>query len=153
MATEKTIEINGVSYPVYATVEDADAYFSTVFNSNWADISEDDKKKLLVSATREIDRGSWKGTKKEENQPLQFPRIIAGKETSEDVLTMACCEEAAAIYTSGSVVGADTNGIKSMKVQDTEIEFLDNRTEKMYQSDAAYDLLKPYKKKSTRVLY
>lgn len=149
----KTITINEKEYPVYATIEDADEYFDAMFNSNWANIAEEEKAKLLVSATRKIDRGSWKGVKKEENQDLQFPRLILGKETDEEILTMACCEEALAIYTSGNVTGANTQGIKSMKVQDTQIEFLDNREEKMYQSDAAYDLLKPYMRKGTTVLY
>lgn len=149
----KTVTINEKEYPVYATVEDANDYFNAMFNSNWQNIADEEKAKLLVSATRKIDRGTWKGVKKDEEQELQFPRCIAGKETDEEVLTMACCEEALSIYTSGSITGADTQGIKSMKVQDTQIEFLDNRVEKEYQSDAAYDLLKPYMRKGTTVLY
>lgn len=148
-----TITINNKEYEVYATVAEADDYFNATFNSNWSNIEEQDKEKLLVSATRKIDRGYWKGAKKEEDQALQFPRIINNKETDDNILMMACCEEAIGIYESGSAVGYDTQGIKSMSVQDTQIEFEVNRVEKDYQSDAAYDLLKPYMKKATRVLY
>ena len=149
----KTVTINDIEYPVYATVEEADNYFNATFNCSWKDISEDDKGKLLVSATREIDRGDWLGVKKDEEQELEFPRIIYKKETDENVLMMACCEEALAIYSSGSSVNADTQGIKSMQVQDTRIDFESNSEVKMFQSDAAYDLLKPYMIKSTRVVY
>lgn len=59
----KYININGKEYPVYATVEEADEYFAAFFNSGWDAISDEDKAKLLVSATRSIDRMQFAGEK------------------------------------------------------------------------------------------
>lgn len=140
----KTVDINGKHYPVYATIEEADDYFAGFFNSEWEEIDKDDKLKLLVSATRSIDRGNYAGEKVDSSQELEFPRIIYHEQTSDKILTEACCEEALAIYNWDSATGCDISGIKSMKVQDTSIEFDGNQEKKQFKSENANKLLYPY---------
>ena len=147
----KQINIDGKQYPVYATVEDADGYFGGAFGSNWETLDDDVKEKLLVSATRSIDKCEYRGKKVEEGQYLQFPRIIDGKQTDDDLLMRACCEEASAIYDSGQT--KDYRGIKAMKVQDTSIEFSSNASDSEYSSDVVDDMLLPYRYLGISVLY
>lgn len=149
----KQIEINGIIYPVYATISDADNYFNASYGSAWDSIYDDDKEKLLVSATRSIDRAEYRGVKKEESQVLQFPRIINGKETDETLLTQACCEEAIAIYNKGNSYVANITGIKKVDVQDTSIEFKDSAETGEFNSDIVDDLLRPYRFLGVSVLY
>lgn len=149
----KTVQINGIEYPVYATIEDANNYFNASFGNNWNEVSDEDKAKLLVSATRSIDRDEWKGVKKEENQPLAFPRLLNDKETDAELLLRACCEEAIAIYNNGKTSQYNTEGIQSMRVQDTEITFKSGAEEQHYFSNAVEDILKEYRYYGIRVLY
>lgn len=149
----KIIEINENEYPTYATVEEADDYFTAFYGSVWEEIDEEDKKKLLVSASRTIDYGEWRGYKVDEEQKQAFPRIINGKETDEDLLMKACCEEALGIYQSGNNGIANTDGIQSVRVQDTEITFKSNATEQEFHSNAVEDILRPYRYLGVSVLY
>lgn len=71
----KTVSINEKEYPVYATVDEADAYFAGFFNSKWDSISGDDKAKLLVSATRSIDRMQFAGKKLILSNHLNFQEL------------------------------------------------------------------------------
>ena len=149
----KTIEINGIEYPTYATVEEADDYFNASFGASWEEINDYDKEKLLISATRSIDKGEYRGQKVEESQLLEFPRIINGKETSETILMKACCEEAQAIYDKGTSATADIDGVKRVEVQDTAIEFKDSSETSEFVSDVTDDLLRPYRYLGVSVLY
>lgn len=149
----KTIEINSKEYPTYATIEEADDYFAAFYGSVWHEIDDEDKKKLLVSASRNIDYGEWRGRKVDEDQKQAFPRIINGKETDETLLMIACCEEALGIYQAGSSGTANTDGIASVKVQDTQITFKSNATEQEFHSDTVEDILRPYRYLGVSVLY
>lgn len=145
------ININGKEYPTYATVEQADEYFQASYGSEWENLDDEDKEKLLVTATRSIDKSEYRGKKADEEQPLQFPRIINGKLTDDDLLMRACCEEAMAIYSNGQT--KDYRGIKRIDVQDTSIEFNSNVEDSQYASDVVDDLLLPYRYLGVSVLY
>ncbi len=119
--TNKTIIINGKEYYTYATVEDADEYFAANYGGEWENISENQKQKLLITATRVIDRKDYQGEKADENQPLKFPRVINGKETSEQTLIIACSELAADIYSDNGI--DPVNNIKSVSLGDSSISF------------------------------
>lgn len=149
----KTVTINDIEYPVYADVADADKHFNASFGSNWSSVSVEDKAKLLVSATRTIDGGEWRGVPVDEQQELAFPRIIYGKQTDDNLLIKACCEEAQAIYKSGTSEYTDAQGIETIKVQDTQITFKANAEEKQFKSEAVEDLLRPYMYQGVSVLY
>ena len=90
------ITINGFDFYSYATVAQADEYFSAKFGSEWANIDEEDKKKLLVTATREIENLCFQGVKIDKEQPLKFPRKICCLEIEADnPKIIACCAEIA----------------------------------------------------------
>ena len=119
--TMKTITINEKEIPVYCTVEEADQYFSEKFGGeNWAEQTEDNKKRAIITATRKLNQLTYKGFKVDVQQPLQFPRYYkpnyASKRnyTSEanavriygksyilieepEEMVFACCEEAASL--------------------------------------------------------
>lgn len=149
----KTVTINGIEYPTYATTKEADDYFNAFFSSAWDCIDEVDKAKLLVSATRTIDAQEWRGVKKEETQELAFPRLINKVETDERLLMKACCEEAIAIHKSGTSSTLNTEGIQSVTVQDTTVTFTANAQEKSFKSNIVDDILRPYRYLGVSVLY
>lgn len=149
----KTVIINEIEYPTYATVKDADNYFNAFFGSTWEQIDEVDKAKLLVSATRTIDTQEWRGVKKDETQELAFPRLINKVETDEKLLIKACCEEAISINKSGTSSTENTEGIKSVTVQDTTISFKENSQEKAFKSNVVEELLRPYRYLGVSVLF
>lgn len=82
MGTVSTVTISTYDYSVYALtadpVADADEYFAAHIDAaEWTASTTDGKKKLLVSATRLLDRAvRWSGTQTDPDtpQPLQWPR-------------------------------------------------------------------------------
>lgn len=72
-----TVTINAVTYTVYANVATADQYWNagtqTQFET-WDALTDDEKARGLVSATRLIDRQHWLGEKTDDAQALAFPR-------------------------------------------------------------------------------
>ena len=126
-----TITINDFNFISYATVEDADKYFSAKFGSTWANIQSEEKAKLLVTATREIENLQFQGIELDPDQPLKFPRVICCSHIkAEDESLIACCAEIAnAIYNIGeiacNVVTPNASNIKSMGIGDTSITYKD----------------------------
>lgn len=114
----KTITLNNKEIPVYCTVEDADQHFAEKFGAdNWENQTTETKQKLLITATRKLNKLCLKGFPCEINQPLLFPRFfkvnylskrtytseanavtIHGKELiyieQSTEMLFACCEEA-----------------------------------------------------------
>ena len=121
----KVIYLFGKDFNVYATVEDADLYFSAMFGNNWAEIGEIQKAQLLITATRQIDRQDFQGVVVDEEQPLKLPRIIAGKPTDDDLVTEACCELALQIYQNGNS-NVNVNDVQSVSLGDSKITFKDD---------------------------
>lgn len=59
----------------YVSLEYADDYFSTRSVSSWSELTDDQKKALLVKGTDYIDSVfKWKGVKSTPTQSLNFPR-------------------------------------------------------------------------------
>ncbi len=83
-----TIEIYKNSF---ITLDDAELYFNERFNSEkWYSVSEEDKDKLLVTASKKINRYDFLGEKKASEQPMEFPRNYPLPQDIKD----AVCEEA-----------------------------------------------------------
>lgn len=122
---DKVIYLFGKDFNVYATVEEADLYFSTMFGNNWAEIGETQKAQLLITATRMIDRQDFQGVVVDEEQPLKFPRIINDKLTNDDLLVETCCELALQIYSDGGI-NVDVSNVESVSLGDSKITFKDN---------------------------
>ena len=122
--TEKTITIDTKQYYTYATVSEANDYFAATFGSEWSEVSEADKSKLLVTATRVIDKRDYQGQKVDENQHLKFPRIIDKEQTDDNLLITACCEVAMSLYINGgSSTNASINNIQSVSLGDSSVSF------------------------------
>lgn len=126
------ITIKDIEYPTFATVEAADNYFLPKFGSKWAEIKEEDKQKLLITATREINKMDFQGYPLKVGQALAFPRLI-GCACNEPVnpteeLIACCCEVANAIYNLPLTDNLTTPGaenIKSIGIGDTSITYKD----------------------------
>lgn len=152
-----TITINEIEYNSYASIEEADQYLNVKYGSNWSTYDEDKKAKLLVNATREIDKKDYQGVKVDKAQPLKFPRLIAGVETDENLVKQACIELADNLALASSSSGGGTanlQAIKSMKVGDTDITFKDDAVLEdpaTAASGVIDNLLKPYLKGNAEV--
>jgi hypothetical protein len=83
------IDINGIVFPVYGTLDSddpgppdpdnvmsADSYMTGRLDASatWAAATADTRKRALVTAQRYLDTLKWKGTKTSSIQPLQWPR-------------------------------------------------------------------------------
>lgn len=129
-----TIKIGDFEFSSYATVEDADKYFSAKFGSSWHDIEETEKAQLLVSATREIEKLKFQGLKLDPEQELKFPRVICCYlvEATNKNLINCCCEIAWAIYninlTGADIVTPNADKIQSMSVGNTSVTFREGAT-------------------------
>ena len=144
---EKTVIIDAKEYNVYATVSEANDYFAAAFGSEWNEVSENQKPKLLVTATRFIDRKDYQGEKINENQPLKFPRIIAGEQTDDNLLTEACCELAMCIYFDGgysSSSSVDIKNVQSVSLGDSSISFKEGANIETSESSIIDDFLGDY---------
>lgn len=133
----KTVEINNVTYPVYADLDDAERYNNAIVGSNWSELDETTQSQYIVMATRKIDSYKYTGTKVDEEQPLKFPRIMRNGTISDDnVLTDLCCQVAAFYNTngssSGSGSGSDTGNLleqlKAYQIGDLHVTFKDDAT-------------------------
>jgi hypothetical protein len=78
--------VGGASANSYITVADADAYVETFLLSEtnrevWADQETDDKSRLLIQATRQLDwYFKWVGERTDDEQALGWPRYYAYRE-------------------------------------------------------------------------
>ena len=95
------IEVNVNSY---VSLQEANDYFSSRLGSDyWDTLTDAQKEKALITATKRIDRLSFIGSKQNPAQPLQFPRFyyslncyLSGLQiaTIPQQLKDAVCEEA-----------------------------------------------------------
>ena len=119
----KKVTINTEEYDVYATVSDANNYFAVTYGNEWSDIAATTKPKLLISATKYIDRQNWQGEKVDKEQSLQFPRIINDEQTDENLLMEACCEIAMSFYNNDTSVSLSMPNVQNVKLGDSSISF------------------------------
>ena len=136
----KFVIIKNFAYPTYATIQDADIYHQAVYGSKWKDLEEEEQAQLIVMATRKIDSYKYAGQKVDENQGLQFPRIMSNGKISDDLkITELCCEVAGyyakTMSNSGSNasygdsdMSALVSQLKEYKVGDFQVNFKDNAT-------------------------
>ena len=145
--TEKTITIDTKEYYTYATVSEANDYFAAAFASEWLELSEDDKSKLLITATRLIDKKNYQGKKVDEEQHLKFPRIIADEQTDDELVMEACSELAMSLYFDGdssSINGINMKNVQSVSLGDSSISFKDGANLESDQDAIIEDYLSDY---------
>lgn len=70
------VTISSIQYESYADLDEANAYLNaSASGAAWRALEDDDKGRMLVSATRLFDRTCWLGEKTDgESQPLAWPR-------------------------------------------------------------------------------
>lgn len=119
---DKTVEIDGELFPVYATVEDADAYMKGVFsNETWFDLTTDDemKARLLITATRIFDRQCWLGESAAlSGQQLAWPRTGITDVAEDQVpvnIQYGCIELANLILTGSDVESNVQPGVQTIQ--------------------------------------
>lgn len=120
----KSVTIDELEFPVYATVDDANAYMTGNFNNGtWFDATTDaeTKARLLVTATRILERQKWKGTASGlSGQLLAWPRTgtgVAGvtdDEVPEDI-EFACVELANLILDGNDVETNVQPGVQTIQ--------------------------------------
>lgn len=145
--TEKIIIIDTKEYYTYATVSEANDYFAASFGSEWSEVSETDKPKLLVTATRLIDKKNYQGEKVDEEQHLKFPRIIADEQTDDELVMEACCELAMSLYFDGdssSINDINMKSVQSVSLGDSSISFKDGANLESDQDAIIDDYLSDY---------
>jgi len=119
----------------YATLAEANTYIAANIHANatWDNLDDDDKKYLLIWATRYIDqRTTWAGLPTTTTQALQWPRAGAydrnGISVANNVLPLpvkdATCEMARYLMTDDRSVERSQDALKSVKVDVIEVDFL-----------------------------
>lgn len=123
----------------YIDVQEANQLITDYFTTQnpirvfWESLSNDsDKESLILNSTRKYDRDSmgYKWFKKENNQPLQFPRVTAYKEEIQcpddiklGLLIQGIKENILNKYAEYQELKAQ--GIKSYKIKDASVEWFD----------------------------
>ena len=136
-----TVEINSVTYDVYVSLADADAYLEAqIAAATWQGLSDSDadvdrKERAIVSATRLIDRQLWQGEKADPYQVHAFPRTgLVYPDSGDDVPSDAVPQEVvdatcelASLMLDGSEVQAladpNTSNVQSLKAGSVAISY------------------------------
>ncbi|MBZ4662773.1 MAG: hypothetical protein JG776_455 [Caloramator sp.] len=140
----------------FCTLEWAEEYFrGKLYCDEWTGSDQGTKEKALKEATRRINRLSFKGTKAEPGQILQFPRIVVGvgqkigffgvieQPTIPDEVKAATCEEALALlkYGNSARTKAQEQNVVRVTFGDVSEEY---KGYGKLLSKEALELLKPY---------
>lgn len=139
----------------YASVEEANDFYSKVYNSGWEEIPHELKCQLLQNATINIDSYEYVGCKKDKDQELEFPRVFCdGKESDENLVKRACILEALRIYKSGdNGIGISSSGdIKSFTLGDVDVDLGGANTVNATQTPIDNVLARYMKGTSARIL-
>jgi hypothetical protein len=104
----------------YATTSEADDFFEFQYGAEeWSDISDDDKERLLATATAMIDRLKPKYEKLDDSQSLNFPmeNTDDSDEDGFDEAKKACIIQALYLYKNNDAIAeakqAALQGLKS----------------------------------------
>ncbi len=77
--------VGGASANSYASVADADTYFTERLQATgWTGEDTDDKERALIMATRRIDQEQFQGAKNSSGQALKWPRVAATDDDGEE---------------------------------------------------------------------
>jgi hypothetical protein len=102
----------GLNSNSYATVEEADAFLNTIYGADeWASLGADDKARLLITATRFIDRLSVTYSSIDVSQALNFP-LDTGSLDGDDGFAQAkraCIIQAFYLFRNNDTIGEAQN--------------------------------------------
>ena len=112
-------EKSGTSANSYIGTVDADDYFDDLYGAEeWTPLVEDDKERLLITATKMIDRLSVGYDKAVDAQKLKFPVTIpSDTDDGWDAVQEACCLQALYLLNNNDAIQEALNitiqGVKS----------------------------------------
>ncbi len=153
--TITTITIETVDYTSYASLAEADAYLNLdpVREATWEALSDDEKGKKLVAATRRLDLLTWQGAKtgdvdvQEEKWPrtgVSYPdgTAVSTSEVPKEVEN-ATILLAGSIAITAAVADAGTSGTNTKKVKagSAAVEFFRRQDGKPLQDETAFKLV------------
>lgn len=136
----------------YATVEFADNYFNSQYDSPWKTIEMEIKQQLLDNATMNIDSLEYRGKKLNPAHENEFPRQFKDRTFSDDIrISKACCEEALSIYENKGVNLNLCDDFSDFKLGDISISGSTKQSinKSLLYSEKAEILLKPYIKSNS----
>lgn len=105
---------SGTTANSYATVDEADEYHELDFASEeWSSIGDEIKEKLLITATRQIDRFTAAFDKLDSTQALKFPMDVEGLDIGDgfEQANEACIRQALYVYQNQDSVNEGRGGI------------------------------------------
>lgn len=152
------VSVIEVGVNCYIDIDDADEYFSLKYGADaWDALSDEDKDKLLISATRKIDRLPLRGKKRSYSQALGFPRYFDNyydeeymasllyAETVPEEVEKATCEEAWAMLNTEASKRRELQrqGVKSYSLGRLSETFQGSRSLSLV-SEEAKELLRPW---------
>jgi len=155
MPYESVIE---VGTNCYINIDDADEYFALKYGADaWDALTDENKDKLLISATRKIDRLPLRGTKRIYTQDLAFPRYLSAyidydlmasllyTDTIPTEVAQATCEEAFAMLNTESTKRKELQrqGVKAFSLGKLSETFQGSRSLSLV-SEEAKELLRPW---------
>ena len=112
MAATIDATLKGASANSYVTLAEANTYFETVPDSTtWADKTDDQKNRALISATRWIDALSFYGDRCSETQALTWPRADYKVDGIELACTLIPVGIEVATYELARALANDTDAI------------------------------------------
>ena len=150
-----TITIESIGYTSYASLAEADAYLNIdpVREAAWELLSDDDKGKKLVAATRRLDLLPWNGEKTGEEgvQENAWPRtgVTYPDGTAVSTTEVPIEVQNATILLAGSIAitaatadaGSSSSNQKRLKAGSAEIEFFSPVEGVALQDETAFDLI------------
>lgn len=133
----------------YISIADADEYFAARLRSDaWHGATEDEKAQALITATKQIDRIAFRGTKKSSSQVLAFPRY-PNIEVPQRVKDAVCEEGFAILKGVAKRIELQQQGVKQAMVGNIMEIYTGNKIKLI--SPQARELLRPYMIGSVRI--
>lgn len=113
-----------VGTDVYATIADADAYWSARGNALWSNLSTSAKEVLLVKATDWLDRSfRFRGKRLTDDQTLAWPRLNACDDDGYEVgATSAPRQVKDAMYIVSDILRDGSNDLNGILTNDAAVE-------------------------------
>lgn len=109
----------GASANSYLDVADATTIFDAMYGSeDWLTLSDDDKARLLITATEQIDYITSSSAKAQSTQALNFPMLIENEEVGYNEARRCCAIQALYIYAFNDTINsAVEESIQNVKTQ------------------------------------
>lgn len=110
---------SGASANSYITVAEATTMFDEMYGAeDWATLGDDDKMRLLITASFQIDSITQSDKKAQSTQALNFPMIINNEEVGYNEARRCCAIQALYIYAFNDTINsAVEESIQNVKTQ------------------------------------